>query len=168
MYESQSIFCFVLFYGLPTSVLLKETNSGGRVGQNRGRCREGETKPSMEEQQSTTGKQVMDSGTLKNVRPWSLEADQTGTEQTLTHWWLWGCLGIQNQSRTSHKEATKRRDALQSRSLRSTFLRACRWELTALGECRTAEWVSCTSPHPSFTSQHHPETTEWTFPHCVQ
>lgn len=86
MYESQSIFCFVLFYGLPTSVLLKETNSGGRVGQNRGRCREGETNPSMEEQQSTTGKQAMDSGTLKNVRPWSLEADQTGTEQTLTHW----------------------------------------------------------------------------------
>jgi len=52
MYESQKyfLFCFVLVYGLPTSVLLKSDKLGmGRGGQNRGRCLEGETKPSMEE-----------------------------------------------------------------------------------------------------------------------
>lgn len=49
MYESQTILCFVSFYGSPTSVLLKRDKLRGwggtrRGGQNRGRRLEGETR----------------------------------------------------------------------------------------------------------------------------
>lgn len=49
MYESQTILCFVSFYGSPTSVLLKRDKLRGwggtrRGGQNRGGRLEGETR----------------------------------------------------------------------------------------------------------------------------